>query len=213
LFLNRGDRFDPRPLPFEAQLAPAFGVSISDVDGDGHEDAFLSQNFFDVDAETSRYDAGRGLLLLGNGQGELTPVAATRSGICLYGEQRGSAFGDYDRDGRADLAVGQNGGRTGLFRNVRGRPGLRVRLRGPAGNRDGVGAVTRMQYGDRMGPARSVQLDSGDWSQESVVPILGAASPPTGVWVRWPGGAVTHRSLTAEDREISLPYATEASPP
>src|SRR5438046_8486520 len=66
LFLNRGDHFEARALPIEAQFAPAFGVAVADMDGDGYEDFFLSQNFFAVDGDTSRHDAGRGLWLRGD---------------------------------------------------------------------------------------------------------------------------------------------------
>jgi hypothetical protein len=45
VFLNRGGRFEAVVLPGEAQFAPSFGVSVGDMDGDGHEDLFLSQNF------------------------------------------------------------------------------------------------------------------------------------------------------------------------
>ena len=45
VFLNRGDHFDARPLPMEAQLAPAFYAGVADFDGNGAEDVFLSQNF------------------------------------------------------------------------------------------------------------------------------------------------------------------------
>jgi len=45
LFLNRGDHFEGVALPAEAQLAPAFAINVADLDGDGHEDVFLSQNF------------------------------------------------------------------------------------------------------------------------------------------------------------------------
>ncbi|MGE5801671.1 MAG: VCBS repeat-containing protein, partial [Gemmatimonadota bacterium] len=54
LFLNRGDRFEGRPLPAEAQWAPAFYAGIADFDGDGNEDLFLSQNFFATDVATPR---------------------------------------------------------------------------------------------------------------------------------------------------------------
>ncbi|MBL9135126.1 MAG: VCBS repeat-containing protein, partial [Verrucomicrobiales bacterium] len=67
VFLNRGTHFLPVPLPIEAQFSTSFGISVADFDGDGHEDLFLAQNFFGVDHETSRQDAGRGLLLLGDG--------------------------------------------------------------------------------------------------------------------------------------------------
>ena len=55
------------------------------------------------------------------------------SGIKVYGEQRGCALADYDGDGRVDLAVTQNNGQTRLFHNVTAKPGLRVKLAGPAG--------------------------------------------------------------------------------
>ncbi|HXG48750.1 MAG TPA: VCBS repeat-containing protein, partial [Methylomirabilota bacterium] len=69
VLLNRGDRFEARPLPSEAQMAPAFGLAVADFDGDGHEDVFLAQNFFATLPETPRYDGGTGLLLRGDGRG------------------------------------------------------------------------------------------------------------------------------------------------
>ena len=131
LFLNRGDHFDAVPLPREAQFAPAFAVSVADLEGDGHEDVFLSQNFFALRPEDPRLDAGRGLWLRGDGTGQLTPVPGQISGVKVYGELRGAALADYDEDGRVDLVVSQNNAATKLFHNVGAKPGLLVRLQGP----------------------------------------------------------------------------------
>ena len=204
LFLNRGDRFEVRVLPAEAQFAPAFAVCVADADGDGNEDVFLSQNFFDVDLDTSRYDAGRGLWLRGDGQGGLTPVRGQDSGVRIYGEQRGAALADYDGDGRVDLVVTQNSAETKLFHNAGAKPGLRVRLTGAAGNPTGVGAVVRLRFGDTLGPAREVRAGSGYWSQDSPVLVLGTPQPPTAIQIRWPGGKVTERPVPAGARELSI---------
>ena len=51
VFLNRGDHLEWRPLPARAQLAPAYGLAVSDLDGDGTEDVFLSQNHFGVHSD------------------------------------------------------------------------------------------------------------------------------------------------------------------
>ena len=205
LFLNRGTGVEARSLPSEAQWAPAFGVAIGDIDGDGNEDAFLSQNFFGVDSESSRLDAGRGLWLRGDGRGGLTPVPSQQSGVELYGEQRGCALCDYDQDGRVDLVVGQNRGGIGLFRNVGGQPGLRVRLRGPAWNPDALGATVRLRHGAGLGPARLVRAGSGYWSQDSLVQVFSRAGNPTAVQVRWPGGKISEQTITATNREILVP--------
>jgi hypothetical protein len=205
LFLNRGDAFAVRCLPAEAQFAPAFAVCIGDADGDGHEDVFLSQNFFDVDPDTSRLDAGRGLWLRGDGHGQLSAVRGQDCGVQAYGEQRGAALSDFDGDGRVDLVVTQNGAETKLFHNLGAQPGLRVRFDGLAGNPCGVGAVARLRFGENpAGPAREVHAGGGYWSQDTATPVLGTPTPPTAIQVRWPGGRVTESLLPVGVRAVRV---------
>ena len=204
VFLNRGDHFELGSLPVCAQFSPAFGLNVADFDGDGNEDLFLGQNFFDVQPQMARNDAGRGLLLKGNGKGGFSAVEGSLSGIEVYGEQRGSAVCDYDRDGRPDLVVTQNAAQTKLFHNVGARPGLRVSLKGPAGNPNGVGAVIRLGFGAQWGPAREVHAGSGYWSQDSPVQVLATPETPTQIRVLWPGGKRTETPVPKGAREVEV---------
>jgi enediyne biosynthesis protein E4 len=195
VFLNRGSHFEGKPLPLEAQWSPGFAVCVSDFDGDGNEDLFLSQNLFCTHPEASRYDSGRGLVLKGDGHGELHAMPGQESGVMVYGEQRGAAVADYDHDGRADLVITQNAAETRLFRNAGGKPGLRVRLEGPPGNPQAVGAMVRLGTGERLGPARELHAGSGYWSQDSAIAVMHHFEKPTHVTVRWPGGRVTQTEI------------------
>lgn len=188
LFLNRGTRFEARALPAMSQMAPASCPVVADFDGDGHEDLFLSQNFFPTEIGTMRFDAGAGVVLLGDGAGGFTPLSVRRSGISVLGDQRGAATADYDRDGRPDLAVSQNGTLTRLFRNATGRPGIRVRLEGTAGNPLGVGAQLRVLSKGRAGPLREVRAGTGYWSMDGSVTVLALPEGSDSLRVKWPGG-------------------------
>jgi hypothetical protein len=159
LFINKGSSFDSKPLPDEAQFAPGFHVAISDYDGDGHEDVFLSQNFFAYHVGTPRSDGGRGLWLKGDGTGVLAPVPGQETGVKVYGEQRGAAVADFDNDGRIDLVVSQNGAETKLYRNVGGEPGLKLT--------DVQSGQVRVKYKDgSYGPLREIRVGGGYWSQD-----------------------------------------------
>ena len=199
LFLNRGERFEATPLPARAQVAPALHAGVADLDGDGSEDVFLGQNFFPTDISQPRYDAGVGVALMNDGRGGLRALSPSRSGIRVYGDARGAAFGDFNGDGRVDLAVAQNGAETKLFLNRSARAGVTVRVQGPPGNPTGVGTAVALVFGNRRGPVREIRAGAGYWSADSPAVILGAGTPPTAVWARLPGG-----------RELSVPVAAGA---
>ncbi len=79
---NDGDgTFTAIPLPNSAQLSPITGMIADDFDGDGHLDLLVAGNLYHADPNTARADAGKGLLLRGDGRGHLTPVPPFASGF------------------------------------------------------------------------------------------------------------------------------------
>lgn len=203
VFLNRGGRFVASTLPAEAQFAPASSVNVADFDGDGHPDLFLGQNLTGIHPDAVRQDAGLGLLLRGDGRGGFRPVGSADSGLRIQGDQRGAAVCDFDGDGRPDLAVGQNGAATRLFRNSGGTPGLRVRLVGPPGNPDAIGAQFWLESGAARTPTLEVQAGSGWLSQDSAVKVVPRLAQAT-LKVRWPGGRSTSVAVPATGAEVRL---------
>ena len=81
---NQGSgRFTMRPLPNEAQLSSINDLLIDDFDQDGYPDILAAGNLYVSEVETPRNDAGVGLLLKGDGQGDFKAVPAPQSGILL----------------------------------------------------------------------------------------------------------------------------------
>ncbi|MBK1875923.1 FG-GAP-like repeat-containing protein [Pelagicoccus mobilis] len=210
VFFRRGDHYEARSLPIESQWAPAFGVCIGDMDGDGNDDVFLAQNFFAVQIETPRNDGGRGLWLKGDGKGNLEPVSGSVSGVKIYGEQRGAALSDFNSDGRVDLAVAQNGAQTKLFINRQAKPGLRVRLEGNDKNPNAIGATLSLQFSSSDSTTRVISSGNGYWSQESATHVFGTPSWPQSVSVTWPDGSTSVHPIAEEmegSRELVVSQA------
>lgn len=208
LFLQQNDgSFIARKLPQKAQFSPAFQGLIADFTGDGHQDLFLSQNFFSYRDEIPRNDAGRGLLLVGDGTGALAPMSGQESGIKIYGDQRGAAYSDFNGDGRLDIVLGQNGFYTALLMNQNAEPGLRVRLSGSPENPSAIGAQFRAMYKDgTYGPLHEIQAGTGFRSQNSLTKIVAKPLEIESIEVRWPDGIISKTSTKEGQMELFISY-------
>lgn len=81
-FENRGNgTFAIKPLSNEAQLSPTNKILAADFTDDGNLDFLLAGNNYSADVESGPFDAGNGLLLLGDGKGNFVPVLSRDSGF------------------------------------------------------------------------------------------------------------------------------------
>jgi enediyne biosynthesis protein E4 len=213
VFLNRGETFEARILPREAQLAPVASVLADDFDGDGHCDLFLAQNFFAQRPDHPRLDAGRGLILRGDGRGHFNAVSGERSGVAIYGEQRGAAVGDFNGDGQPDVVVAQNGTATRLLRNEHRRLNLRVQLIGPPMNPNGIGSVCQLIENGKAGRALFVPGASGWLSQSGLRLLIPRAEGMTNrqLHVRWPGGRESRVAVPLGTNSITIRFSEATS--
>lgn len=86
---NRGNNaFDLHPLPALAQAGPVFGLDVRDVNNDHKPDILLLGNEFGNNHLEGRQDALNGLVLLGNGRGQFTPLLPAQSGFYVPGDAK-----------------------------------------------------------------------------------------------------------------------------
>jgi hypothetical protein len=92
LFNDGQGKFRFIKLPPQAQIAPVFGTLPYDINNDGNLDLLLVGNFYANEVEQGKLDALKGLVLLGDGKGNLKPLSLQESGFLVDGEARALSF-------------------------------------------------------------------------------------------------------------------------
>lgn len=86
--LNKGNRFDIKPLPVYAQLSMVNGIVATDINKDAKEDIIIAGNFYPFRVQLGPMDASIGLCLKGDGKGNFTPQLYSQTGLYIPGDVR-----------------------------------------------------------------------------------------------------------------------------
>lgn len=83
---NKNGKFEIHELPKESQLFNINDFVVKDVNNDSNLDIIAAGNLYAAEVETPRNDAGKGLMLLGDGSGNFKTVPARESGLFVKGD-------------------------------------------------------------------------------------------------------------------------------
>lgn len=207
-----GGRFSFRALPRIAQIAPGFGLTLTDVNADGFSDLYLVQNFYNPQRETTRMDGGVSLLLEGRGDGTFSEVWPNHSGLVVPGDAKSLSTVDLNRDGWVDFVVGVNDGPVQAFENAghgNNRP-LAISLKGNLGNPTAVGSKVSVMNASGHRQTAEVYAGGGYLSQSTSTLFfgLGATDPSEeiNIEVMWPNGEVTQYRKKTDRPYLEIRY-------
>ena len=215
LFHNEGhglfvDAAPTSEIGRDSLLTLGFGCFFFDYDLDGWLDIFVANGHIEDQIENIqkrvRY-AEPPHLFRNVGNGKFTEVTQQMGAdFARPRVGRGAAYADIDNDGDLDLVFTTNGGPAQLFRNEsKAGHSLRVKLQGTKSNRDGIGAIVRVQSG---GNNQWLMMRSGSsyLSQSELVLTfgLGNSTKADRVEIEWPSGQRDTLNNIAADQIINV---------
>jgi hypothetical protein len=192
-------------------LTLGFGCFFFDYDLDGWQDIFVANGHIESDIEKIqkriKYRQPPHLFrnLSGGKFAEVTADAGAAFGTPRVA--RGTAYADIDNDGDLDLLITTNAGPAILFRNDGGNRNhsLRIKLQGVQSNRDGIGALVRIEYsGERQW--QTLHSGSSYLSQSELTLTFGLGSKTniSRIEVQWPSGQTDKLLDIAADQTITI---------
>lgn len=109
-------KFQVKRLPTLAQIAPVNGLATEDVNGDGYPDVVLIGNDYGNEIFVGRLDAHLGLVLLGDGKGNFTPMSPQESGFLVPGDGK-ALVKIASAQGQPLFVASQNRGKLLMFQH------------------------------------------------------------------------------------------------
>jgi hypothetical protein len=182
-------------------LTLAFGVFFFDYNLDGYPDIFAANGHIEeeIGRVQPKVQYRQAPLLFRNlGHGKFENVTAGMgAGFNRPIVARGAAYADYDHDGDLDVVISTNDGPAYLYRNDGGNHNhwISIRTIGQKANRDGIGAVVRVE--SKSGKQWSTVHSGSSYCSQSDLALtfgLGSDTVVTSLEIEWPSG--TRQRLT-----------------
>ena len=173
-----------------------WGTALADFDSDGWPDCFVANGHVDDNRRLlgQPIDYEQPPLLHRNLNGKRFKLSTRDVGPYFSSKHvaRGAAFGDIDDDGDIDIVVNHKDAAPSVLRNdtpLEGNAWIRLVLVGTKSNRDGIGALIKVQ----VGPKTIWRQRKGGCSLEStndgrVLVGLGKVAVIDKITIRWPSG-------------------------
>ncbi len=186
-------------------LQVGFGTNWADFDNDGDLDLFVANgHIIDNIAEFRENIAfAQPNQVYRNDGGSFVDVGES-AGLTSSTVSRGSVVADFDRDGRLDVVVSNNGGIAQLHSNQSAAGNwIELHLVGRTVNRWAAGARVVAVTAAGTSLLREIRTGSSFCSSGPAVVHLGLGSSASAtIEVRWPGGAVESLGEVAAGRQI-----------
>jgi hypothetical protein len=187
-----------------------FGCFFFDYDNDGWPDIFVADGHIEdqVEKVQKRVSYAEPPHLFRNmGGGKFTEVTE-KMGKSFASPKvaRAAAYADIDNDGFLDVLLTTNAGPAYLFHNEGGtNHSLRIKLVGTKSNRDGIGAVVRVNAGSDK-QWKMVHSGSSYLAQSELVLTfgLGAQIKADNIEIQWPSGQVDKLSNVNAGQTVTV---------
>lgn len=186
-----------------------YSPNIADFDNDGWKDIFVSRGHVQSPAMSGRFAIDQPNTVFRNlGDGKLKALTE-EAGFTSQPPRRhrGSAYGDFNHDGKLDVVVSALSAPAEIWMND--SPGsnhwIELRLQGTKSNRDGIGARIKVVAG---GTAQYAQVSTASgYASSSAGPThfgLGVNKIVDEVEIRWPSGTVQKLTGVQADQVLKV---------
>jgi hypothetical protein len=186
-----------------------YAVNIADFDNDGWKDIFVSRGDVQSPAMAGRRQIDQPNSVFRNNPGGKWSALTDEAGFASQPPRRhrGSAWGDFNHDGKLDLVVTALGAPAEIWMNdsPNGNHWLELALQGTKSNRNAIGAKIRITAGGQT-QFNHVTTASG-YASSSAGPVhfgLGAANVVEEIEIHWPSGRTQTLKDVHADRIVQI---------